>query len=86
MYYRDAEDLAAAALGLPDEADVDEIERALMDRWDTDLPTFQKIAEALLPLTVPARTAMTGRKFRGFVKDGAFIVKEEMPEPTPEGA
>ncbi len=86
MYYRDAEDLAAAALGLPEEADTDEIERALMDKWDTDLPTFQKIAEALLPLTVPARTAMTGRKFRGFVKDGAFIVKEEMPEPTPEEA
>ena len=77
MHWTEAEELAAAALGLAEDAGSEAIERALCDRWSTDLDTFQKIAEALIVLTPVARTAITGTACHGFVKGGAFIVKQD---------
>ena len=75
MHWTEAEELAGAMLGMDDEADSDAIEQALADKFEISFEAFHKIAEALLPFTVPAQAALSGESFHGFVKDGAFIVK-----------
>ena len=75
MDYLDAEELAIAILGLPDDSDIDDIEQALAEQYEISLDNFKKIAESLMPLTIPARAAISGELFHGFVKDGGFICK-----------
>ena len=77
MDWMEAEELAIAVLGLneDDDPDSDQIERAMYDRFEISLETFSKIATALMPFTIPAKAAISGDVFHGFVKDGAFIVK-----------
>ena len=77
MHWTEAEELAAVMLGLdPDNTDSDQIENGMADKFGIDMETFQKVAEALMPLTVPARAALSGDAFQGFVHDGAFICKQ----------
>lgn len=78
MHWLDASELAAVMMGMPDDTEPDEVDQALFDRFNIELDTFQKIAEALVPLTIPARVAISGEAFQGFVKNGAFIVKERV--------
>jgi hypothetical protein len=77
MHWTEAEELAAVMLGLdPDNTDSDKIENGMADKFGIDMEAFQKIAEALMPLTVPARAALSGDAFQGFVHGGAFICKQ----------
>jgi hypothetical protein len=88
MNWYDAEEVAMAILGIDEDAAEDaDIDNLLIDRFDVNLEQFQKIAEALLPFTVPTRTALMGTLCQGFAKDGCFIVKQEIvtPLPTPAG-
>ena len=80
MHWTDAEDMAAAILGLDEAADSEAIEMTLADRFDVSLEQFQKIAEALMPFTIPAPAALSGEVFNGFVANGAFIVKQPRGE------
>lgn len=75
MNWVDAAELAREILGLPETDDTDIIEQALADRFEISLEAFGEIVDALIPLTIPARAALTGEMFQGFVKGGAFIVK-----------
>lgn len=76
MHWIDAQELAGIAVGLDNGDDPMVVEQAVYDRFEVSLEQFQAIAEALLPLTIPARAAISGESFRGFVKDGVFIVRE----------
>lgn len=78
MDWSDTEELAVVVLGLPEYSDSDDIEQALYDRFECSFDQFQRIAESLIPFTVPAISAISGIEFQGFVNDGAFIVKEEV--------
>lgn len=84
MEWFEAEELVVAALGLNDneDLDTDAIEVALLDKLQVDLEQFKAVAEVLLPLTLPARTAITGDVFKGFVKDDCFIVKMPISLPS----
>lgn len=75
MDYIEAEELAIAVLGLPEESDYDDIGKALHERFDVSFETFSAIASALMPLTIPGKSAITGELFHGFVKDCGFICK-----------
>ncbi len=77
MQWFEAEELAVAVLGYcdDDELDSDTIEEKIFDKLGVEMEQFQKVAEALMPFTIPARAAISGNAFNGFVKDGAFIVK-----------
>ena len=90
MHWTEAEELASAMLGMDDEADSDAIEQALSDKFEISFDSFHKLAEALLPFTIPATAALSGEMFHGFVKDGAFIVKAPVrpnaPHEGPSGA
>lgn len=77
MNYLDSEFLAIAVLGLDEEIANDEtIEEALFERFDVSFEQFHKIAEALMSFTLPARAAISGEIFQGFVKNGSFICKQ----------
>jgi hypothetical protein len=79
MHWMDAEELAVVVLGMDEEtADSDAIEQAVYDKFDISMEQFQKVAEALMPFTIPAQAAISGESFNGFVKDGAFICKQRV--------
>ena len=79
MDWMDAEELAVAVLGLDEEtADSDTIDEALFNKWEISMEQFHKVAEALIPFTIPAQAAISGKAFCGFVKDGAFICKQSI--------
>lgn len=71
----DMEELARVVLGLDSDADSDAIEQAIYEKWGCGFEQFSEIVEALIDFTVPAQSALSGRVFKGFVQDGAFIVK-----------
>jgi len=60
-----------------DDADSDEVEQYLWDKYEVSFDSFHKVIEALLPFTIPAKSALTEAMFHGSVKDGMFIVKSE---------
>ncbi len=73
----DAEELARAMLSLSDDVEADDVEQALFHKYDMSFEGFHKLIIDLIPLTIPAKTGVTGTLCQGFVKDGAFIVKVE---------
>lgn len=77
MDWMETEELAIVVLGLDENDDPDSvtIEQAMFDKFEISLEQFQAVAEALLPFTIPAKTALGNEVCNGFVKDGAFIVK-----------
>lgn len=79
MRYYEAEELAARIAGIDPDKDNDYASKAeqwLADKWEVSMEQFQQIAEALIPFTIPARTAITNSLAQGFVYDGAFICKQ----------
>lgn len=75
LHWRDLDDLAIAALELPEDADSDAIENALLEKLDVSPEQFEAVIEAVIGFTAPARAAISGEAFKGFVNDGAFIIK-----------
>lgn len=76
----EAFELAAAMLGQdePETAEQEEaLEEALLERFGVDIEVLIKVAGALLPLCAEGRSPLTDRAYRGFAKDGCFIVKTE---------
>jgi hypothetical protein len=82
MDWMDAEELATVVCEIPEEtADSNAIEEALYEKFDCSFEQFHKIAEALEQFTIPAKAAISGELFRGFVHDGAFITRTSVPVP-----
>lgn len=76
MHWLDAEQLSVVVLGMNEEtADSNAIEQAMFDKFEISMEQFQMVAESLMFFTVPAKAAISGELFNGFVKDGAFICK-----------
>jgi hypothetical protein len=73
-----AYDLAMAILGLPDDTEDDVVNRALWVHCGVDFEDFKSIVNLLTPLAMIGDSALTGAKYRGFAKDGWFIVKQEV--------
>lgn len=80
MTWMDAEELAMYVLGLDENAadDVD-FDDLMYDKFEISMEQFHKIAEALSDFTVPMQAGISGKMFRGFVKDDYFITKDEVP-------
>ena len=51
----------------------------MYDKFEISMEQFHKVAEALSAFTVPMQAGISGKMFRGFVKDGYFITKDEVP-------
>lgn len=75
MDWMDAEELAAAVLGIGENYDSEQIEDAIFEKFDVSFDQFHKIAEALICFTPTVTTALGGEICHGFVKDGVLIAK-----------
>ncbi|MDR0576125.1 MAG: hypothetical protein LBI87_00945 [Candidatus Accumulibacter sp.] len=78
MDWFEVEELAIAVLGIHEDSDSDAIEQALADRFEVSGDQFKKIAEALIPFTVAAKSSITDNWYQGFAKHDEFIVKVEV--------
>lgn len=86
MNWMDAEELAVAVLGMDeDTANSDTIEQAIFDKFEISMEQFEAVASALMSFTIPAKAALSGEVFQGFVMDGAFICRQPMPNAPHEG-
>lgn len=81
--WMDVEELAREMLGLDSDADSNQVEEALAEKLEVSFDSFHRIVEMLTPLTPPARAALSGNIFHGFIKDGVFLVKAEV-QPNSE--
>ncbi|WP_341743126.1 hypothetical protein [Azonexus hydrophilus] len=72
-------ELAIAVLGLPaDFDDEDAVERKINNRFDVDLETFGRIASALLPFAMTARSPLTEKVYQGFAHNDCWLAKKEV--------
>ncbi|MBT2054921.1 hypothetical protein KKZ69_11580 [Enterobacter hormaechei subsp. hoffmannii] len=79
MNYFDIEELLSAMYGITDEQrnedfDFDEL---CYEKFEIGFEEFMKIISVLLPLTPVVESALTGRKYHAFIKDGLALVKQE---------
>lgn len=74
----DFQDLGAVVLGLTEEEyeSGPDLDVLMIEKLGVDMEQFEAVARALVPYTIPTTVALSGRVFRGFVHDGAFVVKE----------
>lgn len=74
-------DLAIAVLGLPaDFDDEDAINKKIYNRFDVDLETFGRIASALLPFAMMARSPLTETVYQGFAHNDCWLAKKAVQE------
>lgn len=76
--YFDAADLAAAVLDLPEietDDDIDAIADAFLDKFGIDLDQFAELARRLVPMCAMDKSPLTDTFRKGFVRNGAYIVK-----------
>lgn len=79
MNYFDIEELLSAMYGITyeqrnDDFDFDEL---CYEKFEIGFEEFMKIISALLPLTPVVESALTGKKYHAFIKDGLALVKQE---------
>lgn len=76
--YWEAAELAAAVLGIEEPCDdkaTEATEDQFIEAFGIDLNTFAEIARRLVPLCAMDKSPLTGVCRKGFVRDGAYIVK-----------
>ena len=56
----------------------DDLKRILHNYCDIDLDQFYLLIEKLLPLCEHAKSELTGITYRGFGKDGVWLIKQEV--------
>lgn len=83
IHWHDIQELACAVCGLDYEDVVnnnreDEIYDALEDKLGVDFDGFTSVVFALLPMVTVATSGLSGSSYRGFGKDGVWLVKEEI--------
>ena len=65
---------------LEDDEDLEEgdLERILYNYCDIDLDQFYLLIERLLPLCEHAKSGLTDIPYRGFGKNGVWLIKQEV--------
>lgn len=74
----EAQELAGLMFGISEEEsdDDDHVEGLLVDRYGIGLEEFTLLLGDLLPFVMEGKSPLTGNHYRGFGKDGCFIVKQ----------
>ena len=75
--YWETEELARFLCCMSDDNE-DDVDDALMEKFDIDLDQFQKLVSKLLPLCTKEVSPLSRRTYRGFASDGCFIMREEI--------
>lgn len=65
---------------LEDDGDLEEgdLERILYNYCDIDLDQFYLLIEKLLPLCERAKSGLTDTEYRGFGKNGLWLIRQEV--------
>lgn len=82
--YFDAAELAAAVLDLPEietDENIDTVADAFFDKFGIDLDQFAELAQRLVPMCAMDKSPLTDTFRRGFVRNGAYIVKITTEQP-----
>lgn len=68
------------SLELEDDEDLEEndLEQILYDKIDIDIDQFYLLIEKLLPFCEHAKSELTGIAYRGFGKNGVWLIKQEV--------
>ncbi|MEY6762954.1 hypothetical protein AB9B48_14960 [Kluyvera ascorbata] len=79
MNYFDIEELLSAMYSITDEQRNDDFDfdELCYEKFEIGFEEFMKIISVLLPLTPVVESALTGKKYHAFVKDGLALVKQE---------
>ena len=79
MNYFDIEELLSAMYGITDEQRNDDFDfdELCYEKFEIGFEEFMKIISVLLPLTPIVESALTGKKYHAFIKDGLALVKQE---------
>jgi hypothetical protein len=57
--------------------DIDAMDDLMAEHFGIDLRIFAELIEKLLPFCASGTSPLTGASYRGFAKDGCFVVKTE---------
>ncbi|WP_279084139.1 hypothetical protein [Kluyvera ascorbata] len=79
MNYFDIEELLSAMYGITDEQRNDDFDfdELCYEKFEIGFEEFMKIISVLLPLTPVVESALSGKKYHAFIKDGLALVKQE---------
>lgn len=80
MDYFDIEELLSAMYGITDDQRNDgfDFDDLLYEKFEIGFEEFSKVIKALLPLTPIVESALTGKKYHAFMKEGLALVKQEV--------
>jgi hypothetical protein len=73
------EELAIHLCGLPEDAESEDIEEALYDKFEISFDQFHRLAAHLVPLCMIAESPLSKKVYRGFGADGTWLAKQELP-------
>lgn len=80
MDYFDIEELLSAMYGITEDQRNDgfDFDDLLYEKFEIGFEEFSKVIKALLPLTPIVESALTGKKYHAFMKEGLALVKQEV--------
>lgn len=73
------EELAIHLCGLSEDAESDDIEEALYDKFELSFDQLRKLAALLVPLCMVAESPLSKKVYRGFGANGTWLAKQELP-------
>ena len=78
--YFEIEELLSAMYDITDDQRNDgfDFDELLYEKFDIGFEEFSKVISVLLPLTPVVESALTGKKYHAFIKDGLALVKQEV--------
>ncbi len=83
VHWTEVEELACHILGMSEDSESDEIDKAIAEKFDCSMETFENIVSHLLPLAASGGSELTGEQYRGFLKPlgngaGLWIIKQKL--------
>jgi hypothetical protein len=80
--YLEVMELAMYICELPDDAEDDQIDQTLCDKFEIGLTQFHALVELLVPLCATGSSPLTLKQYRGFAKGDMWLAKQEIAPAT----
>lgn len=76
--HMDIYELAIHLCELPDDAEDDQIDQALYDKFEMNQDQLRKLVEVLMPLCEVGTSPLTGQRYRGFATEDRWLAKQDI--------
>jgi hypothetical protein len=80
LHYFEVQELAIHICKLPVDAEDDQIEETLYDKFDISMDQLHNLAEVLVPLCAVGQSPLTEKWYRGFGNGDMWLAKQELPK------